>query len=273
MFAWMKKKAPSFSSAKWGGRLRELLPLGIGLLIMGLALAAAGKRIATVEEDIRRRANPVDVVVASVSIEAGEEFAAGNLAKKSVPASGTGKRNILAADFELLLGSKAKSRVDPGEPVLWTDVEEPFEADVFSKTVPRGKRAITVNVDMTSSFSGLLQPGDRVDLLAKVSDGGTERWVRNVPVIAVDRHLNRLARPSDAQEAGTVTLMVTPLEGVAIASASTAGKLFWFLRNPDDNTALSAEHPGGRPSGAHRVEMWKGGIRVPNQQSLGETAS
>jgi len=273
LFAWMKKKAPSFFSASWGGRFRELLPLGAGLLLMGLALSAAGKRIAAVEEDIRRRANPVEVVVASVPIEAGEEFTPANLAKKSVPASGTGKRNIPAGDFELLLGSKAKSRVDPGEPVLWTDVEEPFEADLFSKTVPMGRRALTVNVDMTSSFSGLLQPGDRVDLLAKVADGGTQRWVRNVPVIAVDRHLNRLARPSDAQETGTVTLMVTPGEGMAIASASAGGKLFWFLRNPEDNTALSAERAGSGPSRTLRVEVWKGGIRVPNPHSPGETPS
>ncbi len=247
--------------------------MGVGLLLMGLALAAAGKRIAAVEEDIRRRNNPVDVVVASGPIEAGEEFTPENLAKKSVPASGTGKRNVPAGDFELLLGSKAKSRVDPGEPVLWTDVEEPFEADVFSKTVPKGRRALTVDVDATSSFSGLLQPGDRVDLLAKGSDGGAERWVRNIPVIAVDRHLNRLARPSDSQETGTVTLMVTPGEGVTVASASAGGKLFWFLRNPDDNTSLSAERAGTRPSGAPRVEVWKGGIRIPNEHSLAETAS
>jgi len=273
LFAWMKKKAPSFFSARWGGRFRELLPLGAGLLLMGLALIAAGKRISAVEEDIRRRSNPVEVVVASVPIEAGEEFTAGNLAKKAVPASGIGRRNVPAGDFELLVGSKAKCRVDSGEPVLWTDVEEPFEADVFSKTVPKGRRAVTVNVDTTSSFSGLLQPGDRVDLLAKGSDGKTAEWVRNVPVIAVDRHLNRLARPSDDRETGTVTLMVTPREGVTIASASAGGKLFWFLRNPDENSSLSAEPAGSRPSAAPRVEVWKGGIRVPNPHFVEETTS
>ena len=141
----------------------------------------------------------------------------GNLSKKTVPASGTGKRNVPAGDFELLLGARAKSPIDPGEPVLWTDVEEPFEADAFSKTVPKGRRALTVSVDMTSSFSGLLQPGDRVDLLAKGPEDKTGAWIRNIPVIAVDRNVNRLARPTDAAETGTVTLMVTPDEGVAIA--------------------------------------------------------
>ncbi|MBE0603578.1 MAG: Flp pilus assembly protein CpaB, partial [Deltaproteobacteria bacterium] len=174
---------------------------------MGIALYAAGKRVAAIETDIRRKADPVEVVVASVPIPAGEEFMPANIAKKSVPASGTGKRNVPAGDYELLLGSKAKSQIDPGEPVLWTDVEEPFEADAFSKTVPKGRRALTVSVDTTSSFSGLLQPGDRVDLLAKGRENKGDEWIRNVPVIAVDRNYNRLARPTDTPEAGTVTLM------------------------------------------------------------------
>ncbi len=272
MFAWMKKKALSFFSASWSDKARELLPLGAGLLLMALALTAAGKRIATIETDIRQRTNPVEVVVASIPIQAGEEFTQENLSKKIVPASGTGKRNVPAEDFELLLGSRAKSRIDPGEPVLWTDVEEPFEADSFSKTVPKGRRALTVNVDMTSSFSGLLQPGDRVDLLAKGPDNGAGGWVRDIPVIAVDRHVNRLARPTDAAESGTVTLMVTPEEGVSIASASAGGKLFWLLRNPDDNVAETIVRAGARPA-ASPVEVWKGGVRVPNPHSAGGAAS
>lgn len=272
MFSWMKKTAHSFFSAGWGGKARELLPLGVGLLLMLLALFAAGKRIAEAEKDFHRRADPVEVVVASVPIPAGEEFAPGNLAKKTVPSSGTGKRNVPAGDFEALLGSRAKNRIEPGEPVLWTDVEETFEADAFSKTVPKGRRAFTVSVDMTSSFSGLLQPGDRVDLLVKGPDDDTGAWVRNIPVIAVDRHLNRLAKPTDEQETGAVTLMVTPGEGVTLASASAGGKLFWFLRNPEDNTAVAIGRAGGR-SGASRVEVWKGGVRVPTPRSGGEVSS
>jgi pilus assembly protein CpaB len=260
----MTGKARSFFSAGWSGKARELFPLVAGLLLTVLALAAAGKRIGAIEKEIRRQANPVEVVVASAPISAGEEFSPGNLAKKPVPASGTGKRNVPAADFELLLGARAKSAIDPGEPVLWTDVEEPFEADAFSKTVPKGKRAFTVGVDETSSFCGLLQPGDRVDLLARNAETKTGVWIRDIPVIAVDRHLNRLARPADSSEASAVTLMVSPAEGIAIAAASASGKLFWFLRNPDDEP-VPVVRPAAR-SGFPAVELWKGGIRVTQPQ-------
>lgn len=260
MFASMKGKARSFTSGKWAGKLRSLLPLLAGLLLCGFALAAAGRRVATVEMDIRRQANPVEVVVASVPIPAGEAFSVQNLAKKAIPSSGTGKRNVPAADFELLLGARAKTAIDPGEPVLWTDVEEPYDMDAFSRTVLPGRRAMTLGVDTTSSFSGLLHPGDRVDLLVERSGGISSDWVRDLPVIAVDRDHNRLAHSPEKEETATVTLMVTPAEGSRIARA--AGKIHWFLRNPDDNTAVESGTTAGSIS-PRSVEVWKGGVKDP----------
>ena len=260
MFVSMKRTARSFSSGKWAGKARTLLPLLAGLLLCGFALAAAGRRVATVEEDIQRQANPVEVVVASVQIPAGDTFSLQNLAKKAIPSSGTGQRNVPASDFELLVGARAKTAIDSGEPVLWTDVEEPYDTDAFSGTVYPGLRAMTLGVDPTSSFAGMLHPGDRVDLLVERSGASSTDWVRNIPVIAVDRDHNRLAHPSDKEETATVTLMVTPGEGSRIARAS--GKVHWFLRNPGDNAA-AAQGPPADPMASRAVEVWKGGVKVP----------
>jgi len=238
-------------------RIKPLLPLIAGILLCGFALAAAGRRVETVEKDIRRQANPVEVVVASVPIPAGETFSTGNLAKKAIPSSGTGQRNVPASDFELLVGARAKTAIDPGEPVLWTDVEEPYDTDAFSKNVLPGRRALTLGVNATSSFAGLLHPGDRVDLLVERSAGTSADWVLDIPVIAVDRDHSDLAHPSAKEEMATVTLMVTPAEGGRIARA--AGKVHWFLRNPGDNTVV-AKVPPGKPMTPHSVEVWKGGV-------------
>jgi Flp pilus assembly protein CpaB len=255
LFTSMKRIARSYSSGKWAGKVRMLLPPLAGLLLCGFALAAAGRRVATVEEDIHRKANPVEVVVASVPIPAGETFSVQNLAKKGVPSSGTGQRNVPASDFELLVGARAKTAIDPGEPVLWTDVEEPYDTDVFSSTVLPGRRAMTLVVDTTSSFAGMLHTGDRVDLLVESPGANSVHWVRDLPVIAVDRNHNRLAHSSDKEE----TLMVTPGEGGRIARAT--GKVHWFLRNPGDNAA-TVQGPSATPMMSRTVEVWKGGIKV-----------
>ncbi|MGE5285495.1 MAG: Flp pilus assembly protein CpaB [Actinomycetota bacterium] len=259
MLASMKRKARSFSSGKWAGKVRTLVPPLAGLLLCTFALAVAGRRVATVEKEIRRQSNPVEVVVASAPIPAGETFDLRNLAKKAIPSSGTGARNVPAAEFELLVGARSKTAIDPGEPVLWTDVEEPYDTDAFSRVVLPGRRAMTLGVDTTSSFAGLLHTGDRVDLLLERSGANAADWVRDIPVIAVDRHHNRLADPSDKVETSTVSLMVTPGEGSRIARAS--GKVHWFLRNPDDNAAV-APAPPARPTTSGPVEIWKGGVKV-----------
>jgi Flp pilus assembly protein CpaB len=114
-------------------------------------------------------------------------------------------------------------------------------------------------VDATSSFAGLLHPGDRVDLLVERSGANPGDWVRDIPVIAVDRDHNRLAHPSDKEETATVTLMVSPGEGSRIARSS--GKVHWFLRNPIDNASVARSSPA-KPKTLHVVEVWKGGVMV-----------
>jgi Flp pilus assembly protein CpaB len=258
LLAWTKRTVRSLWSGRWTGNVRELLPLLCGVMLTGLALAAAGHRIDRVEKDIRRQANPVEVVVASVQIPTGATFTQGNLAKKAVPASGTGGRNVPATEFELLLGASAKYAIEPGEPVLWTDVQEPFETEPVSALVRPGRRALTVPADASTSFAGLLLPGDRVDILAEAGDAKASTWIRDVSVIAVDQRRDRLGRPSDTPEAATVTLMVAPGEGARIACA---GRLHWFLRNPVDN-GFAARRPARPRSIQSPVEIWKAGIKV-----------
>jgi pilus assembly protein CpaB len=262
LFSWMKRDVRSFFSGRWSVRTKELYSLGIGVLLTGLALAAAVHRISAVEQDLRQKANPVEVVVASTPIAPGETFSSANLARKPIPASGTGKRNVPASEFELLLGASSRNPVGPGEPVLWTDVQEPFEIEAFSKTVAAGQRAFTVAVDAISSFAGLLRPGDRVDLLSSDADGKGAVWIRNIPVIAVDRHLDRLAAPAESTDASTVTLMVTPAEGARIARAGDHAKFHWFLRNPEDNVPARRGNIVKHVA-PPAVEIWKGGVRMP----------
>jgi pilus assembly protein CpaB len=240
----------------------------------GFALATASRRIAAVEKDLHSRSNPVEVVVAASSIAAGDTFNEGNLARKSIPSSGAGVRNVPAAEFGLLLGGRSRNPVEPGEPVLWTDVEEPFDTEPFSRGITPGRRALTIGVDASSSFAGLLHPGDRVDLLCEPDgkgNGGTSLWVRNLPVAAVDRNRNRLGKPADPPDIATVTLLVTPVEGARIASSAGSGRLYWFLRNPDDNTVVSASAKSGPPP-SRAIEIWKAGLPESRQPATKDLA-
>jgi pilus assembly protein CpaB len=241
--------------------VQEFLPLVAGAILTLLAILIARHRISAVEKNILEKVAPREIVVAANPIPAGSAFSLENLAKKSIPSDGTSRRNVPAHDFELLLGARAKAEISGGEPVLWTDVEEPFHGDRFSQLIPKGRRAITMDADTKASFSGLIRPGDHVDILRETSDGkGSYPFLFNVPVIAVDRHFLPPSSEEEGKEIATLTMSVTTNEAALLSAAAREGKISWLLRNPDDR---------GSPTKRERswaalsplVEIWKAGIR------------
>jgi pilus assembly protein CpaB len=258
---WKRKKETASSSGGGKNRVQEFFPLVAGTILTLLAILIARQRISAVEKNILGRAAPTEIVVAADSIPSGSTFSLENLAKKSIPSDGTTGRNVPASDFELLLGAKAKVEISGGEPVLWTDVEEPFDVDRFSLLIPKGRRAITMDADTKASFSGLIRPGDHVDILRETSDGkGSYPFLFDVPVIAVDRLFSPPSTEEEGKEIATLTMSVTTNEAALLSAAAREGKISWLLRNPDDRgRPPKREHL--RAGLSPLVEIWKGGIR------------
>ncbi len=241
-------------------KVAAYLPLLAGVALTLIAILVARHRIDSVEKDIRLKAAPVDVVVASCAIPKGTALSEQYLAKLALPSSGTSRRNVPAREFDLLIGARTKSAIEAGEPILWTDVEEPFELETLSQAVPQGRRALTLQADLASSFSGLLRPGDRVDIYSRGTDGKTApAWFCDIPVIAVDRHFDRPAATDDSADASTITISVTPDDGKRLAAARTED-LRWFLRNPAEHSRPLAP-PGKAFEPPSPVEVWRAGVR------------
>lgn len=261
MFFWKRKKEASCPSVNWKNKLSSFLPLFAGMILTLMAVLVARQRISAMERTLLGNAAPAEIVVAADPISPGSVFSLENLAKKSIPSSGTTRRNVPASDFELLLGARAKVEISKGEPVLWTDVQEPIEVDKFSMTIPNGRRAITIDADTRTSFSGLLRPGDHVDILRGEKEGRISAPVLfDVPVIAVDRHF--LSPPSEEEgyEIGTITVSVTPDEATRLSAAAREGSLSWLLRNPSDRSRPPKRASCGATA-ISPVEIWKAGIR------------
>jgi len=258
---WKRRGEGSSSFAAWTGRIRSAAPLVAGIILTILAVSIAKQRISTLEREIRDRNEPVEIVVASEEVPDGGMLSGNNLAKKEVPSRGAGRRNIPAAEFERILGSHVRVRIEEGEPILWSDIEDPSEDRRFSRSIPSGRRAITVDADPISSFAGLLRPGDRLDILHETETGsGFRPLLYDVPVLAVDR-FDRNARTGEEQSGfSTLTLSLLPAESVRIASASRNGRVSYLLRNPNDRSR-PLDGTRGKRNG-FRVEIWKAGIPV-----------
>ena len=106
-----------------------------------------------------------------------------------------------------------------------------------------GMRAVSIPVDRVKDVSGLVQPGDRVDVIAippPKTSGPPPKAVtifRGVRVLSVGNALeNPSATPSpEMQAAATVTLEVTPRQADLLAWADANATLRLALRSPRES--------------------------------------
>jgi pilus assembly protein CpaB len=104
--------------------------------------------------------------------------------------------------------------------------------------IPPGMRAVSVRVNDTTSVSGFVQPGTRVDVLLTGNPEGsneqqTTTILENVAVIATGQKMERNAA-GEARTTPVVTLLVSPDDAQKLTLASNQGHIQLALRNPLD---------------------------------------
>lgn len=102
-----------------------------------------------------------------------------------------------------------------------------------------GMRAVSIGIDRVKGVSGLIQPGDRVDVIAippKVGDSPPKAAtiLRGIRVLAIGSTIESAsATPSpDEQNAATVTLEVNPKQADLLSWADSNSTLRLALRSP-----------------------------------------
>jgi pilus assembly protein CpaB len=225
--------------------------IALGGIAFFLSNKAISSRMAQIEDEARRGRTMVKVVVPNRALKAGEVIDSSVVSVREVPAEFVNKSSIEPAAFDSINGEALQVDVDRGEPIL-KNYTASRGGNLFSATVKEGRRALTIEVDDISSFSGMLRPGDRIDLMLTARPpamGGatateakdlTFPMLSNVEVIATGQA--QKARPAAGEAAAraftTVTLDVTPLEATRIIAAKTGGgKLTAVLRNAADKQA------------------------------------
>jgi pilus assembly protein CpaB len=104
--------------------------------------------------------------------------------------------------------------------------------------IPPGMRAVSVRVNDTTSVSGFVLPGTRVDVLLTGNPQGsneqqTTTVLENVSVIATGQRLERNSA-GDAQSSPVVTLLLSPDDTERLTLANSQGHIQLALRNPLD---------------------------------------
>jgi len=114
----------------------------------------------------------------------------------------------------------------------------------ISAVLKPGKRALAVKGDKVIGLSGLIQPGNRVDVLVTWEDPRNKREItkivlEDIVVLATGAEIQKNAKgEADTAPVDVYTLEVTPEEGERLTLAATEGKLQFALRNVTDTETV-----------------------------------
>lgn len=214
------------------------------------------------ESELLKSVELSPVLAAAVDISAGIAINKFHLIRTKVPSRFSAAGTMRS--FDDAKGYVTAVDIPKGTPILKSMLVPLGAKSGISMLIPQGMRAISISVDLANGVSGLIRPGDKVNVVTTIDVGeGQGGWkktfsiVNDAFVIAVDQHV--LGRPKLKNDTGrnnglftklpaglnskgkkSVTLAVTPLQAQEITFSNHAAKLSLILlpRNEEEKNDL-----------------------------------
>lgn len=219
---------------------RSTIILAVALALGGLAAFGVNRYIQRQVEDIAARAKShktVRVVVPKEDLAKGTAITTQLVAVREVPAEWAHSNAVTPEQFERVENQRLAYPAAKGEMILWSLLEGQ-RAPSFSSRLASGRRAITVPVDEVNSISGMLVPGDRIDLMASARRADRTYMfplLQNVVVLATGSRAVPEGEAKDGKRTyTTITLEADPEDAQRVLAAREVGKLAALLRAPGD---------------------------------------
>src|ERR1700685_1155640 len=212
------------------------------LLLIGFISSALGAFVSrVVYRNLQSRAgskNPPgeDVIVAADDLQVGTKIDDKDIRIVHFPAG-----DLPDGRFHLknkVVGRGVVLPIAKGEFILTNKLAGENAGFGLPSLIPPGMRAVSVRVNDTTSVSGFVQPGTRVDVLLTGNPQGsneqqTTTVLENVLVIATGTRMERTSA-GESQSAPVVTLLLSPDDAERLTLASSQGHIQLALRNPLD---------------------------------------
>jgi pilus assembly protein CpaB len=201
--------------------------------------------------------NQVEVIKAARDIPAGTPLTQAKVTSEKVPQRFLPPNPVLKEEFDIYAGTAVESHIEEGAMILTSDFAVTKTSSTLAANIPPSERAMSVPVDNISGVSGLLRPGDRVDVLGTFPVGSSDQVIKeagggqsvgyvtmtllqSVTLLAVGQEIAGVS--AGRQQGGgrarggysTVTASVTIDEAELLTIAQTRGELMLLLRHSDD---------------------------------------
>ncbi|QQR69063.1 MAG: Flp pilus assembly protein CpaB [Alphaproteobacteria bacterium] len=278
------------------------------VVVLGTVQAArtlAGKRQQPVAE-AAKGPPPVKVMVAAKPLTTGAIVQKDSLRWQIWPAESLNESLLQDKDRKLdeFAGAVVRQGMRPGEPVVEGKLVKPGERGFLAAMLSEGMRALSVPVTPVSGLSGLIYPGDKVDVILthtwnRTEDASlpqrraSETVITNVRVLALDSRTDDFAgstknnadkdKDGDSKKKGisnepttakVATLEVTPKQAEQLALVTELGQLSLSLRSlKADTTKVETETVTVTPEEAAKQAADLDGSAAPPSPASDATAS
>ncbi len=231
-----------------------LVAIGLGVLGALFAMLYLNAREASLRELLKPKSVPISVVVASRDLVKGDLLNTSNLSIREIPSEFVSNEAIRPEQFAAIEGQVLQENLANGKALLRSYIGLEYPLD-FSDTIIEKRRAMTIQVDENSTFTGLLRPGNRIDILVNKSSESAAGGKHVVPVLENVEVLSTGEQTAKDYEEKvrilrggtvikpetsytTISVNVTPKEGAILKLALTQGDLLALLRNRKDASGL-----------------------------------
>jgi pilus assembly protein CpaB len=212
-----------------------LLALIAGLVAAWAARQTLQGRILQIESEANVRT--VGRVVAAYNLPAGVRLTSEHIAVRQFPATLVSSDSLAPERFAELNDNVLLTPLRAGDLILPVHAAR-ARNDSFSSKLAQGRRAVTMPVDALNSVSGLLEPGDLIDLYVSFEyqrQRITAPLLQGVLVLATGAEHSEDSASARAVSYSTVTLDTAPEDAIKLVAARQGGTITALLRHPHDN--------------------------------------
>ena len=181
----------------------------------------------------------VQVVVAQKTLYQGDTIREEHVALRDVPPDFVPE--TVFYNLDEAIGRVPQERILIDEYIREERLADPEAGVGLNAIIPRGMRAMSLNITNASAVSGFINPGNYVDVLVTLSAGGqkakTFTLLQAVYALAVDNRMGS-EQAVEGKVKPSVTLALTPEQAEKITHAKIEGAVTLTLRNDVDVTKV-----------------------------------
>ncbi len=230
--------------------------LVLAILLGALAFIMNARYLKREHDKLYADAQEIQVLAAARDLTAGTEIQISgenaDIGVITVYKKAVGDNALLPSDLHRLAGKKLRHSLKKKDPVWWSHVDMPRQERLglsgkIQYEDSRGRdnyRALSVPISGAAAVSGMIRPGDYVDILGtftmpsainpQMTEQITTTVFPKVKVLAVGTHTGTELEMVRSGGGSTITFEVEPEVAEIIVFAQHAGTLYLTLRHPDN---------------------------------------